>query len=110
MNKFIKVLVAGAITLLAGGSASAHGKVRVYTEVRPYHPALVQEHYGPAPAYYDDRFGQVRPEWEARREWRREQWRRAQWRREQWRRAHGHHGHHGHWRHSDRCRHYDWRY
>ena len=81
MNKYVKALAAGAFTLLAAGSASAHGKVRVYTEVRPYYP-VVQQHYVPVPAYYQERYV---PAWEARRDWRREQWRRDRWRHEHWR-------------------------
>lgn len=95
LHRGVRALVAGAFTLLLAGTASAHGKVRVYTEVRPYYPTLVERHYGPAPVYYDDRFAHARPQWEARREWRREQWRR-----EHWRHQHGRHHGRGH----DRCR------
>lgn len=91
MNKYLKALVAGALTLLVAGTASAHGKLRVHAEVRPYYPVL-QQHYAPAPVYYQERYV---PSWEARRDWRREQWRRDRWR-------------HEHWRH-DRCRDRHWR-
>ena len=93
MKTLIKSLVGGAIMLLAAGSASAHGKVRGYVEVRPYYPAVVQvqSHYAPIPVYNEDRYVSAREARHARREWRRELWRRDHWR----------HDHRGH----DRCRH-----
>ncbi len=94
MNKLLKALVAGAFTFLLAGTASAHGKGRVLVEVRPYYP-VVQQHYMPAPVYYQDRYVRYEPSWEQRREWRREQWRRDRWRHD--------HGYHG------RCRHGQWR-
>ena len=91
MNTCIKALVASALTLMMAGTASAHGKVGVYAEVRPYYPPAVQLHrqFIPAPVYYQDRYGYAMPAWQARHDWRRDHWRGERCR---------HYHHHHHWR------------
>lgn len=99
MKTTVKALIVIGCMLMAAGTASAHGRGRVYAQVRPYYPVVVQlqPHYLPAPGYYQDHDGYVAPTYHARRDWRREQWRREQWRRDHWRhhgcRRHHHHHH-----------------
>lgn len=95
MKTTLKALVAGAFALLLAGTASAHGHGRVFVDVRPYYPPVVQvqPRYVPVPAYYQQQYVYAEPAFRA--DWRHEQWRREQWRRE-------------HWRH-ERCRHHHWR-
>lgn len=95
MNTCIKALVAGALTCMMAGTASAHGRVGFYAEVRPYHPPAmqVQRHYVPVPTYYQDRYVYVQPAWQARRDWRHNHY----WRRDYRGDRCGHHHHH-HWR------------
>jgi hypothetical protein len=92
MKTILKAFAASALTLLVAGSASAHGRVRVYTEVRPYYPPVVQV---APPVYYQEQYVYVEPDWRARHAWRHEQWRREHWRREHWRREHWRRDHWG---------------
>lgn len=94
MRTSFKMLLAGACLLAATASASAHGKVRAYVEMRPYHPPLHAQRYYAPPGYYRDPTMVVAPQWQHRRDWRREQWRRDHWRQDYWQHNHRHCRHH----------------
>jgi hypothetical protein len=110
MNRYLKLIAAGALALGLVQTASASTQVRigVYADAPVQYraqPVRVQPYYVPAPVYYAAPAGYVEPAWSARHDWRarrearlrreewlrREQWRREHWRREQWRHEHGHH-------------------